>query len=425
MKRRSAWHKLVNLVRDLIHSPEYLKSCRRNKNDFTRNRKMPFSDLIYFMLNLVRTSSQIALNRFFLDIKGSEVYMSQQSFSEARQKLKWEGCRLLLERFVEWYYDLVPDFKRWRGYRVSAIDGTKVQLPSDAKLRVLYGTAGRGDTAVTGQGSALYDVLNDMILDARLEPMSTDERSIALKHVEHLRTLSSFGKELVIFDRGYPSFDLIQAFLQEKYPITFLFRVRTKFNTDIDDLPIGDHQVTLTNGDISFDLRVVKFEISSGEIETLLTNLEDTDLTLNDFKELYFKRWGIEVEYGEQKHKLEIENFSGRTQTAILQDFYITVFLSNIIDFATSEAQEEADKERECKDNKYHYNINVNDAIGNFKDRFIRALLVENRRKRAKQMTEIIESLKRSVVPERPGRSVPRNPNPRKANFFYNRKSNC
>jgi len=351
--------------------------------------------------------------------------MSQQSFSEARQKLRWEGCRLLMDKFVGWFYDLLPDYNRWRGYRISAIDGSKEQLPSDTKLRILYGTAGRGNSAVTAQGSFLYDIFNNIIIDARLEPISTDERSLALQHIEHLRSLPSFGKELVIFDRGYASFDLIKAFSQEKYPITFLFRLRTKFDIDIDNLPIGDHTFTLTQDEESFELRVVKFELNTGEVETLLTNLWDTDLTLDNFKELYFLRWGIETKYDELKYKLEIENFSGRTQTSILQDFYISVFLSNMVALTLAEAQEEADNERQGKDNKYSYNININDAIGSFKDKFIKALLEENNRKRSKQITQLIEQLKRSVVPERPGRVVPRNPNPRKANFHFNKKSNC
>ena len=425
MKKRFAWHTIFQSIYEMIHSPEYLESCKQKPGDFTRNRKMPFTDLILFMINLIRTSTQVALNRFFHDIKGSEEHMSQQSFSEARKKLRWEGCRILLDKFVEWYYDLLPDYDRWRGYRLLAVDGSKQQLPSDPTLRVLYGTTGRGESAATAQSSVLYDVLNDIIIDARLEPVATDERSLALQHVEHLRSLPSFKRELVLFDRGYASFDLIQAFLQEAYPITFLFRLRTKFNVEIDKLPVGDHPFTLTNGELSFDLRVVKFKLNTGEVETLLTNLWDEDLSLQDFKELYFKRWSIETKFGELKHKLEIENFSGRTQLALLQDFFITAFLSNIVSLAISEAQEQADAERQDKDNKYSYNINVNDAVGNFKDRFITALLEDNHRKRAKQTSQLLELLRRSVVPDRPGRSIPRNPFPRKANFYHNRKSNC
>ena len=94
----------------------------------------------------------------------------------------------------------------------------------------------------------------------------------------------------MLFDRRYASIDLIKAFSQDVHPITFLFRLRTKFNVEIDKLPIGDHAFTLANGDERFDLRVVKFKLDSGAGETLLTNLWGEDITLQNFKELYFLR---------------------------------------------------------------------------------------------------------------------------------------
>jgi hypothetical protein len=49
-----------------------------------------------------------------------------------------------------------------------------------------------------------------------------------------------FGKELVLFDRGYPSLELIQ-WLQEK-KIDFVMRVREKFDRGIDGLGRGEHE---------------------------------------------------------------------------------------------------------------------------------------------------------------------------------------
>jgi hypothetical protein len=425
MKKIVFLQEIVELNNKLLHSEELLERGRRNSTDFTRNRKMPFTDLILFMVNLVRGTTQVSLNRFFSDIKRMETRMTQQAFSEARQKLNWEVFRLLMDKNVEWFYELISDYKKWKGYRVTGVDGSKIQLPSDAKLRDKYGTIGRGETAVTGQGSTLCDVLNDVIIDAQLMPMSVGERTLAKEHITFLRSMSSFDKELTIFDRGYASFDMIKDFIQGDKPIKFLFRLRTKFNVAIDDLEVGDHKFTLTEGNDSFDLRVIKFELDGGEIETLLTNLEEQDITLQDFKELYFKRWPIEIKYGELKHKLEIENFSGLTELAILQDFYITAFVSNMLTVATIDAQILADDYREGKDNKYTYRINKNQAVGSFKDQFIRAFLIESTRKRNKQVLRIIREIGRSVVPVRPGRKVFRNPNPRKANFYHNQKSNC
>ncbi|WP_257791425.1 transposase [Methanosphaera sp. BMS] len=57
-------------------------------------------------------------------------------------------------------------------------------------------------------------------------------------------------------------------------------------------------------------------------METLATNLFDKSMTIDDFKEIYNKRWTIETNYDKLKNKLETENFSGRRKIIIEQDFY-------------------------------------------------------------------------------------------------------
>jgi hypothetical protein len=181
-------------------------------------------------------------------------------------------------------------------------------------------------------------------------------------------------------------------------------------------LPRGEKQLTV---------RVIKFALPSGETETLVTNIFDERMGIKAFKQLYFMRWPVETKYGEVKLKLEVENFSGRTKIAIRQDFYITMMLSNIIAVARSEAQPVVDRAREGKHNKYRYKVNVNHSIGTFKDRFLLVLLEPNDEKRAVKMDEIIRLICEHVIPERRGRSVLRNPSPRKARFHHNMKSNC
>jgi hypothetical protein len=48
---------------------EYENRSKKRKQDFTRNRKMPFKKLIWFMLGMVKESSQNALERFFRNCK--------------------------------------------------------------------------------------------------------------------------------------------------------------------------------------------------------------------------------------------------------------------------------------------------------------------------------------------------------------------
>jgi len=169
-------------------------------------------------------------------------------------------------------------------------------------------------------------------------------------------------------------------------------RVREKFSIAIDVLPYGDHHGILIKkkGYEDIPLRVIKFALPSGETETLITDIADNRIGILAFKELYFKRWPIETKYDEIKNKLQVENFSGRTVSAIKQDFFIIMYMANVLAIACWEAQAGIEDERVMKDNKYEYHTNASHAVGTLKDRFIEALLEPSPRKRKKKVVHSI-----------------------------------
>jgi len=384
---------------------------------------MGFRKLVYFMLSMIKESSQNALERYFA-MNGEDTWISQQAFSEARQKIKWEAFREMFDFTATVHYKN-SEIKRWNGYRLWAVDGSKLSLPNDKALKEYFGAMGPNGNSPMAQASILYDILNDLVVDALIEPLNIGEQAQAWTHIKHLQGIESFEewKELVIFDRGYPSRELMQGLLDRK--MHFLMRVRTKFSTEIDELSFGDHLITLAHSKMQIPVRVVKFLLSSGETETLITSLMDKEYGVEDFKELYFKRWPIETKYDVVKKKLEIENFSGRLVDNIRQDFYATMVLVNLAADFFWAAQAEVECEQEQKENKYRYQVNVNHEIGVLKDRLIKTLLEENDKKRRKMYNKIIELLKKRVIPIRPNRSLPRNKFPRKVKFHHNHKSNC
>jgi hypothetical protein len=421
-KKRMPLIKVTETIKEQIQSQEFLDSARQKAEYFTRKRKMPFTKLVVFMLNMLKSSIQVCLDNFLEKTGAEEIHMKQQSFSEARQKIRWQAFQSLFKTIVNSIYEYY--FDTWHGYRLMAVDGTKIQLPNEQKLREHFGTMGKNNAATTGQGSALYDVLNNVLIDAQLAPLKTDERTLALQHLEALSKMTSFNKECVLYDRGYPSFELIET--HKRYNIGFVMRVKKGFNKSIDQLIEGDHIATLQKrGHDDITVRVIKFTLSSGEEETLITSITDKRMGIEAFKKLYFMRWPIETKYDEIKNKLEVENFSGLTCEAIMQDFFITMYMSNIAAVACWEAQIDVDGERELKNNKFKYHVNVNNAIGALKDRFILAVLEENPRLQRKKVNRILLLLSKSVTPTRPERSAPRNSSPRKAKHQHNRKSNC
>ena len=74
-----------------------------------------------------------------------------------------------------------------------------------------------------------------------------------------------------------------------------------------------------------------------------------------DFKELYFKRWAIETYYEIIKNRLSLENFSGLSAQAIKQDFFSTIFISNLETIITLSTNEELEVKN---DNKYKQKTN-------------------------------------------------------------------
>ena len=109
---------------------------------------------------------------------------------------------------------------------------------------------------------------------------------------------------------------------------------------------LPDQMFELNNKGKIVRLRAIRFTLDSGEEELLITNIEDAELGIQDFKTLYFKRWGIETKFDELKNKLQIQKFTGDTPLSIEQDFYATMFLANMASLIKNEADEMIAKDR-------------------------------------------------------------------------------
>lgn len=99
------------------------------------------------------------------------------------------------------------------------------------------------------------------------------------------------------------------------------------------------------------------------------------NLGVQEFKTIYFRRWGIESKYDELKNRLQIQNFTGDTVLSVEQDFYASIYLSNMVALAKHEANEEIAQELESKNLKLKYQVNTNLLIGKLKDTLILLML--------------------------------------------------
>lgn len=417
--RMKTFKEALDITSQLINDIIFMCETRTKSTYFTRNGKMSFKSTILFILNFVKKSIQLELDAFFKSIASEKTSITKQGYSEARKKISPTAFIKMANGITSWYYK-DDDYKTYRGYRLCAIDGSIMELNNSEILRQSFGYIdNRSMKVARARASAIYDVENDMILTSKIAKFTTGERDLAIELIDQLKEIG-LKKDLILFDRGYPSSKLISHL--EKSNIKYLMRVSSSFIKSINEVTGEDQIVEVKVDGKKIKIRVVKFMLESGEEEKLITNLIDENLSIDEFKALYFKRWGIEVKYDELKNRLQIENFTGDTPIAVEQDFYASIYLSNMAAIAKAEANLEISKKNEGKNLKYEYKVNTNILIGKLKDSLVLALLENNKIKRSKMIKKIMKEISQNVIPIRPGRSNKRKSTNRDYRYPLNQK---
>lgn len=221
--------------------------------------------------------------------------------------------------------------------------------------------------------SLLYDLKNDIILDASLNNFNYAERSSAKDHLDYIERCGLWHNALIICDRGYPSYELFSRISEKGY--YFLMRIQknilylTKYVSD----PCADDVITyyrpsyIKEGN-PVKVRIIRLTLESGEEEYLVTNLFDPSITPEMFRKLYNIRWGVESKYLELKSRLELEEFTDACHMSVEQEFFITVMLSNLSAMVKKEADREIERHCVGKNNQYAYQSNRSNIIGQMKE---------------------------------------------------------
>jgi hypothetical protein len=392
MRTRKNALRILETIRKVIYSDTIIEDYRMNRTDFSRTRKQPFGDMLLFMINFLKKSLSIEIDNFVNYINsGTRVLkikdFTKSAFVQKRRKINPEVFKYLTTVISDnFYVDHNPDVNFLHGFRILAVDGSKISLPFTEELKEAFGvTKNQHKTEVVqALSSVIYDVLNRIALDAVLDNVNSSERELALKHKPYWKK-----NDLIIYDRGYPSYDFINEHITAG--IDALSRVRKNQNTAViafvnskkrtaivDILPHKEQDFTGKQYDkkTTIKVRLVRVDLPCGEIEILMTTLLDSQIyPASMFKELYFLRWGIETYYDELKNKLKVEFFTGYSKSTIMQDFFCAIFISNLQSVIVNSLQEEL-KEKN-RNTRLNYKINTNLSYGFLKNRVLELLIKE------------------------------------------------
>ena len=283
---------ILEKLKEIIFSDEIILKYKMNNADFTRNRKQPFGRVLLFMLNLLRKSLVIEIDNYISELHSRlENYnvksVTSSAFVQRRKKINPAVFKYLSSVIVDnFYIQSNKNIKYFRGFRVLAVDGSRIALPCTKELKEAFGEA-KNQTqvcVVQARVSVLYDVLNHLILDSTLANVGIAERELALIHAEHWK-----DRDLIIYDRGYPSFDF--KYEHNRLGVDYLIRASTTYSKVVKSFveskkktsivvisPQKRHSFQDKGYDINETLRVrlIRIDLPGNEVEVLITSLLDS-----------------------------------------------------------------------------------------------------------------------------------------------------
>ena len=427
-----SYQRINHSIGDIKNKNTVKESYKNTESSFTRERKMGFNDYIWYLIMQKGRTTSLELDEYLKNKNGTyEISISKQAFSKQRQNLKPEiFIDIYKDYLIDFYKNYPEEVKMYKGYYVCAIDGSLFEIPNTKELREAYKTQknSSGDReSARARVSGIYDVENGFMIDALIKDCGEGEKELAKKNIENASKILNLEKCIIIFDRGYPGIDLI--WYLEKLKIKYIFRLQTKMyeqekvsmktNDECVELKVaGDRLRKIKTKEIKEDLkakktlkvRMSKIILDTGEIEYLLSNISEEIVSAGEMKETYFKRWQIEIGYDILKNKLHLENFTGKTQITIEQDFYAQIYTFNVLQDIKNTNTRRIQEKQLNKNLKYRYKVNINILAGWLKNILIAVMFTEDGDEQEKIYNIIVEKAEKNLIAIKPNRTNIRKP---------------
>ena len=364
---------IMQLIKDMSESAEFIATYKRSMKDFIRKVKLSFSDVIFFVLGKTGNTFDFELLNF---CHKKDIEVSTSGICQARAKVKYTAFEELLRATSK----AIEPKNLYKGYRLTSFDGMQGELPRTAELMEKYSPSPKAEYPMF-HAVAEYDVLNYCYTNAIFAPAPADERELAC---ELLRKHDYEGAEIFLQDRGFPSIQMIQRL--EQSGKKYIMRVSTSFLREVNEFGASESsdeqihvnydkrrkatsRVKFDGEEYEFDIRCVKIELAKGETEILISNLTKDEMTLEEMDILYNLRWRIETSFLDLKHAVHVEEFIGKKEDFIKQEFYASLIQSNISMMFVEAANIEMNSKKK-EGRKLEYAVNKRKLISVVRDSF-------------------------------------------------------
>lgn len=394
-----------------------------NMGHTARSQKLPPEKLIKFLIAAEGGPLAKELHRAWIDATPAAV-------SQRRRQIPPAVFRKVFLDFTSSSLYSQP-IRGYKGYRVLACDGTAINMARDpsAPSFVCNNSAPKGYNQL--HLSPLFDIYDRTYFDAVIQPAPRKDEPGAL--VEMVKRNCFNHKTIIVLDRGYESYN-VMAHLMNTQNVYFVLRVKHNHSAmrEIARLPMleldCDISFTISTSQTNEDkrnrhiylpqpkkskagsttrrarwdfpspyamrLRIVRFQLDNGNFETLATSLPRS-FTIDDLKEIYHQRWGIEISFRSLKYNTGLVNLHGKRDDFVRQEIFAALTAFN---FTSRIVQEVV--ARQPKKGLYAYAVNFKMAV---------TLCKEFLNDPAMTGEAVMQEIGRNTIPIRPGRQDERN----------------
>ena len=328
-------------------------------SSFTREKKISFEQTIIFPM--IAGSDNVDTE--LLDYFGEDKLPSQSAMIQRRNQVKPEAFKELFHDFTR----QIPVAKTYKGYRLVACDGTRLNLPYNSSDKDTFFKCKEDRKGINQlHMNALYDTLNDIFLDIELQRIrEMDEMGSLCHFFDNGIPSNPSQKWISLADRGYASFNVFAHAIHNNR--LFLIRASKSFvdkmcrnHKHLLDANIADFEIIVhigrrnTNELKKLDnyhcvpstrrydyleadsnefeclkLRVLKFPISETTCEYIVTNLPSDHFSVDEIKELYHIRWNQETAFRFLKYAGNMVHIHSIKKEFLLQEIYAKLTFYN------------------------------------------------------------------------------------------------
>lgn len=406
----------INKIKDKINNKQTKINYKNNDNDFIRNRKMSFQNVVLYNLNKKGLTSKMEIEEFTEQVNMMDI----SAPAVLKQRLKLNGkiyLDMIQENLKGFYTEFKDEVKLLNGYIVCAIDGSDFEIPNTIKTRNKYNILHPKECVARASVSNMFDILNYFVMDTIIEKYDSSERKMAKQNLKNVKALDLPYPIIRVMDRGYTS--LPDMYYSNENNDKYLIRLQNKdFKKQIDKMKCNDEIITIpyqydrvrhykkdypefyqkieeTKEDIK--LRIIIVNNDDGEKIRLATNLSNEEFNYEEIVELYKLRWNIELNYHCLKESLKIETITSSNDVIIEQDIYSQMLVYNLIQAFKQDAEKNIDQSKYKNEMK----INMNMAVGFVKKALLKIILEPNDKQRDKLFELLEQKIEKYLIPKK------------------------